>query len=106
MHFRACRPYSTLAFSRRLRYQTRMNKETLEDLAKSLADTVPEALRSVKDDLEKNFKSVLQGGLTRLDLVTREEFEVQEAVLARTREKFVVLEQRLSELESQEASTD
>lgn len=79
-----------------------MTKDSLEDLAKTLAETVPEGLRSVRDDLEKNFKAVLQGGLTRLDLVTREEFEVQEAVLARTRAQLASLEARLEEIEASE----
>ncbi len=79
-----------------------MTKDSLEELAKTLAETVPEGLRSVRDDLEKNFKAVLQGGLTRLDLVTREEFEVQEAVLARTRAKLATLEARLQEIEASE----
>ncbi|MGI9205898.1 MAG: ubiquinone biosynthesis accessory factor UbiK [Woeseiaceae bacterium] len=79
-----------------------MTKESLEELVKTLVDTVPEGLRSVGDDLEKNFKAALQGGLARLDLVTREEFEVQEAVLARTREKLATLEDRLHEIEANE----
>jgi hypothetical protein len=53
----------------------------------------------VRDDLEQNFRSVLQSSLSRLDLVTREEFEVQQAVLARTREKLEALELRLKSLE-------
>jgi len=60
---------------------------------------VPEGLRSVREDLENNFRSVLKASLSRLDLVTREEFEVQEAVLVRTREKLEALEARLEELE-------
>ena len=54
----------------------------------------------MREDLQKNFRSVLQSGIGRLDLVTREEFEVQEAVLARTREKLQALELRLQELEA------
>jgi BMFP domain-containing protein YqiC len=77
-----------------------MSKEALENLAKSLVDNIPEGLRSVRGDLEKNFKSILQGGLAKMDLVTREEFAVQEAVLARTREKLEALEERLAEFES------
>jgi len=77
-----------------------MSKESLEDLAKSLVDNIPEGLRSVRADLENNFKSILQGGLAKMDLVTREEFAVQEAVLARTREKLEALEERLAEFES------
>ncbi len=77
-----------------------MNNESIEDLAGRLADSVPGAVRSVRDDLEETFRSVLRNGISKLDLVTREEFEVQEAVLARTREKLEALEKRLEELEA------
>jgi BMFP domain-containing protein YqiC len=60
---------------------------------------VPEGLRSIREDLEKNFRSVLSSSLSKLDLVTREEFEVQEAVLAKTRDKLEALEARLQELD-------
>ncbi len=53
----------------------------------------------MRDDLETNFRQVLRSGISKLDLVTREEFEVQEAVLARTREKLDGLEIKLQELE-------
>jgi ubiquinone biosynthesis accessory factor UbiK len=82
-----------------------MTFESIDQLARRLADSVPQGLRSVKDDLEKNFSSVLRAGLGKLDLVTREEFEVQEAVLARTRDKLETLEQRLQSIEAQEAKT-
>ena len=77
-----------------------MSKESIEELAKKLADAVPEGLKSMREDLEQNFRSVLQSGLSKLDLVTREEFEVQEAVLAKTREKLEALEARLEEMEN------
>ena len=76
-----------------------MNDNSIEGLAKKLADSLPGGLRSMRDDLEQNFRSVLSGGLSRLDLVTREEFEVQEAVLSRTREKLEALEKKVAELE-------
>lgn len=76
-----------------------MSEDSLEGLAKKLADAVPGGLRSMREDLEQNFRSVLRGGLAKLDLVTREEFEVQEAVLQRTRQKLEALEQRLTEFE-------
>lgn len=76
-----------------------MSDDRIENLAKRLADSVPEGLRSMRDDLEENFRSVLKSGLSKLDLVTREEFEVQEAVLKRTREKLVALEARVAEFE-------
>ena len=76
-----------------------MNDESVENIARKLADAVPEGLRSMRDDLERNFRSVLQASLNKLDLVTREEFEVQEAVLAKTRAKLEALETAVKELE-------
>jgi BMFP domain-containing protein YqiC len=72
-----------------------MGDESIENLARKLADSVPEGLRSMREDLENNFRSVLRASLGKLDLVTRDEFEVQEAVLQRTREKLEALEARL-----------
>ena len=79
--------------------------ESIDEFARRLAELVPQGLRSVKDDLEKNFRSVLSSGLGKLDLVTREEFEVQEAVLARTRQKLEALEERLQSMEAAKASS-
>jgi BMFP domain-containing protein YqiC len=76
-----------------------MSDRSIENLARKLAESVPEGLRSVREDLESNFRSVLRSGISKLDLVTREEFEVQEAVLGRTREKLERLEAKLEELE-------
>jgi len=77
-----------------------MANESIDKLAKTLAESLPQGLKSARDDLEKNFRSVLQSGLAKLDLVTREEFEVQEAVLAKTRQKLEALEARLTTIES------
>jgi ubiquinone biosynthesis accessory factor UbiK len=77
-----------------------MPRETIDKLARRLAEAVPEGLRSARDDLEQNFRSVLHSGISRLDLVTREEFDVQQGVLARTREKLEALERRLSAMEA------
>ncbi len=70
----------------------------LDELARRLSSLVPPGLREGREELQQNFKSVLQTGLGKLDLVTREEFEVQRAVLARTREKLEALERSLAEL--------
>ncbi|HSD68941.1 MAG TPA: accessory factor UbiK family protein [Woeseiaceae bacterium] len=80
-----------------------MSDDSIEKLARTLAESLPQGLRSVRDDLEKNFRAVLRSGLGKLDLVTREEFDVQEAVLARTREKLQALEARLGALENASA---
>ena len=70
----------------------------LDELARRLSSLVPPGLREGREDLQQNFKSVLQAGLGKLDLVTREEVEVQRAVLARTREKLEALERDLARL--------
>ena len=83
----------------------------LDDLARRLVDLVPPALadarerlatpsREAMDDLSANFKYTLRSGLRRLDLVTREEFDVQRCVLLRTREMVEALEHRVGELEA------
>jgi len=69
-----------------------------DDLARRLFESVPPALRSVQQDLESNFRAVLRSSLSKLDLVTREEFEVQMKVLERTRERLAALEERLKAL--------
>ena len=73
----------------------------IDDLARRLAGSVPESVLALRRDLEQNFKGVLQSQLAQLDLVTREEFDVQATVLKRTREKLAALEARLAELERQ-----
>ena len=89
-----------LVFRGALRYHVAMNNESVENIARKLAEVVPEGLRSVREDLELNFRGVLRASLNKLDLVTREEFEVQEAVLAKTRAKLEALEEQVRELES------
>ena len=76
-----------------------MTQESIESLARKLAESLPQGLKNVRDDVEQNFRAVLQGGLSKLDLVSREEFDVQQAVLARTREKLEAMEARLQALE-------
>jgi hypothetical protein len=76
------------------------NSTSLDDLARRLADAVPESVRSFGRDLEGNFKAVLQAQLSKLDLVSRQEFDVQAALLARTQATLTALEARLKELET------
>ena len=71
----------------------------LADLARRLSDLVPPGLRQSREELQSTFKSALQAGLSKLDLVTREEFDVQRAVLLRTREKLDALEQVVAAME-------
>ncbi len=73
----------------------------IDELARRLSSLVPPGLREGREDIQENFKAVLQSGLAKLDLVTREEFDVQRAVLARTREQLETLRQTLDALEAQ-----
>jgi BMFP domain-containing protein YqiC len=73
--------------------------KSLDELARKLADAVPPGLAALKSDLEHNFKAVLQSGLTKLDLVTRQEFDIQAGVLRRSRERLEALEKSLTALE-------
>jgi BMFP domain-containing protein YqiC len=97
-------PVPVLVFCHRLRYEARMARETIDQLARRLAESLPQSVKAVRNDLEQNFRSILDSGLARLDLVTREEFDVQEAVLARTRAKLEALEARLQALEAPPAA--
>ncbi len=78
--------------------------KAIDDLARRLSDLVPPGLKDARADLEQNMKATLQAGLGRLDLVTREEFDVQRAVLLRTREKLDSLERAVEILEARLAS--
>ena len=72
----------------------------IDELARRLSSLVPPGLRDSREELQATFKTALQAGLGKLDLVTREEFEVQRAVLLRTREKLEALEQAVVALEN------
>jgi len=73
----------------------------IDDLARRLSSLVPPSMREGQEELQQSFKAVLQAGLSKLDLVTREEFDVQRAVLLRTREKVEALQRAVERLEMQ-----
>jgi hypothetical protein len=73
----------------------------IDDLARRLGSALPESLRSLREDLEQNFKATLQAALSRLDLVTREEFDLRNAMLERARTQLAELERRLEALEQE-----
>ena len=77
-----------------------INITAIDELARRLADLVPPGARDARDELAANFRDVLRVGLRRLDLVTREEFDVQRGVLLRTREKIDALEAQVAALEA------
>ena len=80
--------------------------KSIDELARRLSELVPPGMKDARADIEQNMKATLQAGLAKLDLVTREEFEVQRAVLLRTREKIDALERTVQVLEAKLATPD
>ena len=76
-----------------------MEASSINEIAQRLLASLPAAVRGAQADLEKNFRVVLHNSLGKMDLVTRDEFDVQTKVLERTRARLAVLEARLAELE-------
>jgi hypothetical protein len=76
-----------------------IDPKLIDELTSRLSATLPSGIQVLQTDLKKNLRAALESGLAKLDLVTREEFEVQRAVLARTREKLERLESQIKELE-------
>lgn len=77
-----------------------LDPKKLEELAKQISDAVPPGVRNMAEGAEARIKQILQSQLSKLDLVSREEFDIQSQVLIRTREKLDAMEARLAELES------
>ncbi len=80
-----------------------MDSRQLDDLARRLAGLMPESMARFRQDIEKNLKAGLRGALQKMDLVTREEYDVQTALLARSQARLAELEQRIAALEKQAA---
>lgn len=78
-----------------------LDPKHFDDLVQRLSSAMPKGIQVLQDDINRNLRASLEAGLGRLDLVTREEFDVQSAVLARTREKLAALEKQVSALEQQ-----
>lgn len=77
-----------------------INAKKIEEIAKQITDAIPPSVKNVANDIEEKTKTVLQRKLSQLDIVTREEFDVQTQVLIKTREKINELEAKITQLES------
>ena len=82
-----------------------LDPKKLEEIAKNITAAIPPGVKTMADEAEAKVKQILQSQLNKLDLVSREEFDVQSQVLIRTREKLEALETRLAELESSSKDT-
>lgn len=78
-----------------------LNSKIIDELVKRVSDVLPKELRETQSDIEKNIRSLVEGALEKMDLVTREEFDTQVSVLARSRSKIEELEKQVAELEKQ-----
>lgn len=79
-----------------------MDPKFVDDLTKRLYKSLPENLKHLQDDIKQNFSGVLESGLSKLNLVSREEFEVQKLVLAKCRKQIAELKNRLNESKNDE----
>ncbi len=77
-----------------------IDPKKIEQLARQVHDAIPKGIRDFGDDMEKKIRQILTNQLSKLQLVNREEFDVQTQVLQRTREKLTALEARIATLES------
>ncbi|SNV82552.1 Uncharacterized protein conserved in bacteria [Pasteurella multocida] len=79
-----------------------LNPKKIEQIIQQIQDSLPQGLKDLGQDAEAKLKQTLQAQLSKLDLVTREEFDVQTQVLMRTREKLTELEKRIDTLLEQQ----
>jgi ubiquinone biosynthesis accessory factor UbiK len=77
-----------------------LDPKFFDDLAVRLQAAVPQGMRALQQDVDRNLRAAVQAALNRLDLVTREEFDVQSKVLARTRAQVEALSNRIAQLEA------
>lgn len=83
-----------------------INAKKIEEIAKQITEAIPPGIKSVASDFEEKTKQLLQRKLSELDLVSREEFDVQTQVLLKTRLKLDQLEEKITELEAKQHSVD
>ncbi|MFU2315879.1 ubiquinone biosynthesis accessory factor UbiK [Rahnella sp. PCH160] len=83
-----------------------IDPKKIEQIARQVHESMPKGIREFGEDAEKKIRQVLQAQFSRMDLVNREEFDVQTQVLLRTREKLAVLEQRLAALEGKQTEAE
>ncbi len=76
-----------------------LDPKNLDELARRFTENLPGPLRDLQQEVEKNTRTALQSAFARMDLITREEFDAQSKVLARTRERLEALERQVEALE-------
>ncbi len=77
-----------------------LDPKLFDDLSRRVAENLPRGLQNLQNDVQRNVRASVEAALAKLNLVTREEFEIQQAVLLRTREKLKALEERVTAMEA------
>lgn len=80
-----------------------MSVKRIEELVDKIVSNLPDSLQKLPEDIQKSLKTHLSNTLNKMDIVTREEFDAQKAVLGRTRDKLDILETKIKELEENQA---
>jgi len=76
-----------------------IDAKLIDDLVSKISDAIPPGIKEIEQEAKKQIKAILESGIAKMDLVSREEFDIQVKVLAKTREKIDQLEQQLSQME-------
>ncbi|MDO6719591.1 accessory factor UbiK family protein [Psychrosphaera sp. 1_MG-2023] len=82
-----------------------LDAKKIEQIAEQITNVIPPGVKTLADNVEEKIKTVLQAKLSQLDVVSREEFDVQTQVLARTRQKLDLLEKEFEQIKQQFADT-
>lgn len=83
-----------------------LDAKEIEQVVLQIKDTLPQGIRDLGEDLDKKLRAILQSQLGKLDLVSREEFDIQTQVLLRTREKMAQMEKRIEQLEKKRLANE
>lgn len=83
-----------------------LDAKKIEQVVRQIKDTLPQGIRDLGEDLDKKLRAILQSQLGKLDLVSREEFDIQTQVLVRTREKMAQMEKRIEQLEKKRLANE
>ena len=83
-----------------MKFDTEALDQTVNEIVRKISSAVPEDLKTAKAGLEKNARATVEGAFQRLDLVTREEFDVQVMLLSKSQQRIKELEQRINDLEN------
>ena len=78
----------------------------IDEISENFNRYLPDSFKAVKGDVEKNVRSAIQGSFERMDLVTREDYEIQVAMVGKLRDRLQLLEERVAQMEAQQGTAE